>query len=677
MRGLLLALLGTILSLGVFAQKYTDGFEDFEVGDGIVDKSPNWSYWRNFGPNVARQEIDVVDNQVHSGTKSIYLASNFNNGGPQNALLSFGAVHDIGEFHLEFWLYVDNRAGASFNIQGASQAGSKYTLNFSSDEQGNYELFDEEEVLKSGTVVQNQWVFIEIDADLTYNDWTFSIDGQEAATFESIENSVASLNLFPQNRQSYWIDDIHFNHIEYDYPDDNAALMDVTLEGGEIVGDTVSITAYIKNLGVNEINEMDLSYIYNNKVTTEKLSSLSIFTGVEHVVKFSEPLTLVGGADFVEIAISSVDGKIGDDNSDDNFIFRKLSFITPGRSKVVLMEELTSTFCGFCPQGIVSNRILEERYGEYYEGISMHIDDPMEPESIYSEGYFFSFTDEAPFGILNRTPKVDMHPDNVLPAFIKELSKPTSATFDIGAEFDEENNELLVSVDHKFHDATGDFWKIACILVEDSVTGTSVEYGQKNSYFRGFNGKMGGFEDLERTIPASDMVYRNVTRSIAPKFIGQQLEKVYTDTENYLENYSFSIDTSWNRDHLKMVAILIQDDGSINNAGVAHVKEAMENGYVDKDGGNTDNVEFDGVKKLLKVYPNPTNQLVNIEFIERVGPGTLEVLNAQGEVVASEQMRALEVGSKWSVDLSKFSKGLYLINYSSGNTTFSERVICQ
>lgn len=665
------------LSLGAFSQKYTDGFESYAVGDGIVDKTTNWGYWRNWGPNVARQEIEVVDNQVHSGTKSIYLASNANNGGPQNALLSFGAVHDIGEFHLEFWLYIDNMAGASFNIQGASQAGSKYTLNFSADQQGNYELFDEEKVLKSGTVVQSQWVFIELDADLTYNEWIFSIDGQEAATFESLENSAASLSLFPQNRESYWIDDIHFNHVEYDYPDDNAALMDVLLEGGEIVGDTVSITAYVKNLGVNEINEMDISYIYNNKVTTEKLKSLSIFTGVEHVVKFSEPLTLVGGADFVEIAISSVDGKIGDDNSDDNFIFRKLSFITPGESKIVLMEELTSTYCGFCPRGIVANRLLEEKYGQYFQGISMHIDDPMVPESIYSDGYFFSFSDEAPYGIINRGPKVDMHPDNVMPAFIKELSKPTSATFDIGAEFDEETGELLVSVDHKFHDATGEFWKIACILVEDSVSGESEEWGQKNGYFRGFNGEMGGFEELERTIPASDMVYRNVTRSIAPKFIGQQLEETYTETENFLENYSFSIDTSWNRDHLKMVAILIQDDGSINNAGVAHIKDALENGFVDKDGGGSDNVEFDGAKKLLKVYPNPTNQIINIELVKRLESGTIDVLNARGELVASQKVSDLDAGGQWSVDLSQFSKGLYLVNYSSGNVVFSERVICQ
>ena len=65
-------------------------------------------------------------------------------------------------------------------------------------------------------------------------------------------------------------------------------------------------------------------------------------------------------------------------------------------------------------------------------------------------------------------------------------------------------------------------------MVEDSVTGTATSYYQSNSYSGGASGSLidvdgTDWANMPSNVPASQMIYRHVARSVAPGFMGESL----------------------------------------------------------------------------------------------------------------------------------------------------------
>mgnify|MGYP000657220146 FL=1 len=119
----LLMLLG-LTTFGASAQTFSEDFEAYSPGDYIAESSENWDTWGS--KPGSNEDVQVVDNDGHSGSQSIYLSSV--SGGPQDLVLPFGATHDLGLFDLELMLKVETDKGAYFNIQGEQKAGESWVL---------------------------------------------------------------------------------------------------------------------------------------------------------------------------------------------------------------------------------------------------------------------------------------------------------------------------------------------------------------------------------------------------------------------------------------------------------------------------------------------------------------------------------------------------------------------
>lgn len=71
---------------------------------------------------------------------------------------------------------------------------------------------------------------------------------------------------------------------------------------------------------------------------------------------------------------------------------------------------------------------------------------------------------------------------------------------------------------------------------------------------------------------------------------------------------------------------------------------------------NADNIESES---NLKLYPNPATELIQYEFdIEEMEKGNIKIYNILGSVL--EEINVNHKISKGSIDLTKFSKGVYL-----------------
>ena len=110
--------------------------------------------------------------------------------------------------------------------------------------------------------------------------------------------------------------------------------------------------------------------------------------------------------------------------------------------------------------------------------------------------------------------------------FLQRIVIPVSATISNGAE--QNVNTLDVSLTVDVTSSINGNWSLACVLVEDSVTGSGGTWYQSNSY--GSNGitliDVDGTDwaTLPNWVPDVDMTYRHVARAISPSFNGDPLD---------------------------------------------------------------------------------------------------------------------------------------------------------
>jgi hypothetical protein len=80
------------------------------------------------------------------------------------------------------------------------------------------------------------------------------------------------------------------------------------------------------------------------------------------------------------------------------------------------------------------------------------------------------------------------------------------------------------------------------------------------------------------------------------------------------------------------------------------------------------------LNKGVKVYPNPSNGLLNIAIENYVGEVTINVLDMNGRSVFSKTGDYLTSNT---MNLSGFQKGIYVLNIIGDNLSYSEKIILQ
>ena len=73
------------------------------------------------------------------------------------------------------------------------------------------------------------------------------------------------------------------------------------------------------------------------------------------------------------------------------------------------------------------------------------------------------------------------------------------------------------------------------------------------------------------------------------------------------------------------------------------------------------------IDKLVKLYPNPTNNIINI-VLQYKSPYLIEIYNLLGEKMVSENN--LE-----NLNITEWSNGIYFIKISQGNKLFIEKIV--
>lgn len=670
-----------LFSATAFSQIFSDNFDNYTAGDFLVSSNPAWDTWSG-GAGGSAEDVKISSTQAASGDNSIHFKSTSANGGPSDIILRFDQVYTSGNFILEANFFVVANKGAYFNLQQDHTVGGVWAIDCHMLNNGIMRFESGGSTVLQTNYPTGEWFNLKMDINLTTNQWEIFINGASAGTFSNPVNSIGILDIFPvnsvgqggNNQAEFYVDDVSYNHTPVALPALNAGVTYVSqLEG--LAGQDAEVIARVRNLGVDDITSFDLTYTYaSGTPVTESVSAVNISSLNFYEHNFTTHTTLIGGSNPLSVTVSNVNGAGQDGDASDDSKTAMINPVTPAAGKIVIGEEGTGTWCGWCPRGAVFMEYMADKYDGFWAGIAVHNGDPM-ADAMYDAGIRTKIGG-FPSALVDRGSSID--PSGMEAQFIDRIVVAPKAVITNGATFDASTRELKVSLTYAFTSAVPGNWKVACVLTEDGVTGTSAGYRQNNSYAGGGSGVMGGYELLPSSVPASQMVYDHVARKIAPSFAGNAslLPSNIVAGDEHTVCFTFILPEEWDESKMHIVGMLINPAGKIDNGGYASIGDAVTNGLATCDTGLS--VEMNEINNAgFNMYPNPANNVAYIDILNANGEHvTLTITDLTGKVVA-ERTYTIEGDVKLPINTSKFAKGTYVVHLQKNGTVQQKKLIIQ
>jgi hypothetical protein len=655
-----------------FGQLFSDNFDALAPNTYVGPTSTYWSTWS--GTEGTTEDVKTTTNQAKSLPNSIYFASTAASGGPQDVLLKFGQLYNSGVFTLQSDFYVVAGKNAYFNLQGALTPGTKWALNVNMDG-GNVTIDDGTTAnLAVGKYNEGTWFNLKIEANLTLKVWKAYIDNNLVGTWINGVNSLASADFYPVQNSQYYMDNVSFDHQPYSLTNRNGMVAMINVDG-EIAGQNIAPKVTVVNAGQTAINSFDLIFSYNGSTITQPVTGVNIASTANQTITLN-PITLAAGNQEVTAYIWNVNNGSNDDVSSDDTLIITINPIVPAPGKMVVSEEGTGTWCQWCPRGAVYMDLYDSKYSQFWTGIAVHNGDPM-TVAAYDTG-FGTISSGYPSATVDRGTDVD--PSDMSTDFLQRLQIPPVATIVNGANWDATTRKLDVSITANFALSANNNYKLACVLTEDGVTGSSSSYNQSNAYSGGGNGTMGGYETKANPVPASQMVYDHVARAIAPGFTGKanSFPTTVASGETHTLNFSFTLPAAWDTSEIHIIGLLIDPQGKIDNAGTATIAEAVANGYLIGGNAGLYDMTQNELENAVSLFPNPAYESTTLSVsLNNASEIEMNLVNVSGQVLATKNFNVLSGIHKFDLNTSNYDAGVYFVELTINGTKVAKRLIIE
>jgi hypothetical protein len=652
------------------AQLFSDNFDSYTLG-ALGPQSTSWTTWST---TEGGAEDGIVSNaKANSGANSIYFSSTAIDGGPQDCVLKFGQIYNSGIFTFQADFYVTAGKSSYFNFQAGQNVGSLWALNVNMANGGIVIDDGITASLCTGAYPAATWFTLKINANLSLGNWEAFVNNVSIGTWANGVNALSSADIFPLQGSDFYVDNVSFNSQPYTLPTKNVTAMSLT-SGASIVGNSTMPSLKVKNTGATAITSLAGNLTYNGNNYPFNLTGLNIASLATYTATMPS-ITLVAGTNNAVATITSVNGS-ADDVTTDNTATLGIQAITPATGKVVVVEEATGTWCGYCPRGAIGLKKYDTNFGNSYVGIAVHNNDPM-AIAMYDTG-MSGFITGFPSAIVDRGAEED--PIQLDASIIARLQVAPKAFIVNGATWNATTRVLNVSVSANFQAAVTSAYKLACVITEDSVKGTGAGWSQVNYYAGGSNGVMGGFELLSNPVPAGQMTYDHVARGIQPSFTGyaNSFPATVSAGQTHTVNFTFTLPSTWNASKMHIVGLLINPAGKIDNAGKSTIAEAVANGYTNGVNLGLEEENIDQLDAAFTIYPNPTqtHSTITVQLNQLATVG-LRLLDVSGKELTARNYGSMSGASTIDLNTSALNAGIYLVELSINNQKMVKRLIVE
>ena len=648
-------------------------FDSYNNGDPVAQTLSDWNTWGELmiGSTAPfADDANISNNISYSGSNSLYLFSGATQGA-QDVILPFGtaAPYELGIFEFSSMFYINGGTGAYFNFQAENIPGNVWSLDCKMD-LGSLVL----ENTGSGlnylitTYPEEVWFELKLVCDLTNNNWELFIDGNSQGSFTNTVNKIASLDLYPIIGHQFYVDDVCWSYTAPNLENLNAEVILVNPITG-LAGQDRNPYIEVRNLGLSNITSFDVDFEYNSNTITENVTGVNMITSDIEAFVMTNNITLIGGLGQTGIAtVYNVNNLGPDDNISDDVMSTQIEAIFPAEGKLVIGEEATGTWCGWCPRGAVALNWMDKDYEGYWQGIAVHNGDPMTDPN-YDNG-IAPYISGYPSGLVDRG--IDIDPGAFKQDFLQRIIIEPNGIITNGAELN--GNTLKVSLTVDIQNNINGNYKLACVLVEDSVIGTSSSYYQSNSYSGGASGSLidvdgTDWANMPSNVPASQMIYRHVARSVAPGFMGESLtSNSYITGDSETICFEFTLDPSWDQSQIHIVGMFINDNNQIDNASSTKITNSVSTGLNPSCAATSNGMELNGPDRI-NIYPNPANDKIYISNLIQENT-SIKIYDIKGSLVLENI-----ISNEKYLNISKLSKGVYQIKFEGSDWNETRKLI--
>lgn len=359
----------------------------------------------------------------------------------------------------------------------------------------------------------------------------------------------------------------------------------------------VKLQLPITNFGANAITS--IKYIVDGTQSFEQELDVPAVSNVvvELPVGSVEP-----GAVEMQVQVESINGIAGEyePNIVDFFAIRG-----DGYPKRFVVEELTGSWCGYCPMGIVGFEYMTQTYPEDFIGIAAHVDDSMAVTSYETLNLTMGKQMGYPSCWANRDPIYYFQPDAEVLEIVHDIFATQRAIAKVDLDVYYFDGVLtahaLTKFDVDFDDAQ---YALAFVILEDGYTDKQVNYYAGGSY-----GEMAGWENMKSKV---DWTYEHVARDIF-SYSGLSESVPASIERNAAYIYTYDLDLRNVQDVAKtsVVALLLNTaTGEIVNASEVKADDYLLTGIADAIGDSF--VVKGGDGKISIDSQNATAYIYNI-----------------------------------------------------------------
>ena len=228
--------------------------------------------------------------------------------------------------------------------------------------------------------------------------------------------------------------------------------------------------------------------------------------------------------------------------------------------KNVLVEELTGTWCQWCPRGIYYGDSLTLTYDNVVL-VAIHSSDPMQCNEYYQASGLVG----APTANIARRYRAQ-ETDDWFEKVQQEMSMQSAGTLSVAEDFDIASRILSMTVTVTAQSELTNSYKVGVVLVEDAVTGPAPTFNQSNSYSGGAHGPLGGYENMPNPIPADRIAYDHVARCLVTPYAGQpETVPNLQPGQSTTCNFTCEVADYYDYNYVRPVVYLVAYDASIDN----------------------------------------------------------------------------------------------------------------
>ena len=440
---------------------------------------------------------------------------------------------------------------------------------------------------------------------------------------------------------------------------DDAKFISASVNRYSLTNTNNTLSLQVKNDGANAITSLTVDW--NDGTAHSSVIATNIAVGATATI--NHPIS-VNYATVVErtlnVNITNVNGNT-DPNPSNNTGSRPFNTISAASQKVVLIEEGTGTWCGWCPRGAVAMEYMDNTYPNTFAGVAVHNGDPMTVTAYDNAADFAGFpganVDRALLGVdVSNQDFDDYYQDRI------GIVTPVDISLQTGGS----GNAVTVTVNATFRTVfAAANYRLGVIITEDNVTGTGSGYNQVN-YYSGsanvLNGAGHNWQTAPDPVPAADMEYDHVGRALLGGYAGQagSVPAAITDGQVATYTFNYTVPATSTRADMHAVAVLIdQTTGEVVNAKEVSLATL---GLAE---AQTINME---------VFPNPASDVVNVKFDGQGGDYTVSIIDLSGRTVSSKVVTGAG-STAVEVPVTGLVAGNYLVSIANETGSYTQKLM--